>query len=121
YLSGGEPTVELATGSGRGGRNLHLVLSCLDRTLTRKLDSEYCFLSGGTDGEDGTVDVPGGYFDSADVLRLKQSDRDCRSAVLSGLERFDSYSVLSDLGLVMQKLDTYTNVCDLRVLLKSGR
>ena len=117
---GGETTVALCDGPGQGGRNQHLVLSALDAIMNYQLDpkSEFCLLSGGTDGEDGNVSVAGARFDSRWIDSLSDSQRATFLEELkSSLKRCDSHSFLRKYGLLFEVPKTHTNVCDLRTLL----
>jgi len=113
-ISGGEPTVKLGASPGRGGRSQHVALSGLSYldTCVDTLDADYCFLSGGTDGEDGNVPVAGAWFDS--------STKYDGALLLASLASFDSYSFWEDVGTLIRVPPTRTNVCDLRVILTSS-
>ena len=71
FISGGEPTVKLPANSGRGGRNQHLILSAIDELMLGIAPSgEFCLLSGGTDGEDGSTTAAGALFDHLQFKHL---------------------------------------------------
>jgi glycerate 2-kinase len=111
-LSGGETTVTLGPGHGKGGRNQELVLAMLVKLGERGMDGVVC-LSGGTDGEDGPTDAAGAVGD-AEVLR--------RAAVLglsaeAHLERHDAYPFFEATGGLVKTGLTGTNVMDVRVVL----
>src|SRR5262249_29260949 len=55
-LSGGETTVDLTHGHGKGGRNQEFALS-MSIALPRALVARATILAGGTDGEDGPTDA----------------------------------------------------------------
>src|SRR5262249_17970589 len=57
-LSGGETTVSLGPGHGKGGRNQEFVLALLAK-LGEAESEGVVVLSGGTDGEDGPTDAAG--------------------------------------------------------------
>ena len=120
-ISGGEPTVQLGSNPGDGGRNQHLVLAALKHLLESGTDAfeqgdfKFCLLSGGTDGEDGNVPVAGAFVDgSLDAGPLKQQ-------IDSALVAFDSYSFWKQHGRLIRVPPTRTNVCDLRVVLTAAR
>lgn len=119
-IAGGETTVSLPANPGRGGRNQHLVLSAINSLLSFQLNesSDYCLLSGGTDGEDGNVPVAGGWVDAAwvnqhDEIQKQELASQSDEALLKGR----SFDFLDDQSLVFQVAETNTNVCDLRISL----
>lgn len=118
FISGGEPTVDLPETPGQGGRNQHLVLAAIYHSLNndRELHEDFCFLSAGTDGEDGNVSVAGAFFDGE--LIKKVIDAGAQKQVQTLLESYDSHTMLSKLGCIFDAIPTRTNVCDLRVVLR---
>ena len=119
-IMGGESTVAVCDDPGRGGRNQHLVLSAIASILENQPGPglEYSVLSGGTDGEDGNVAVAGAGFDSSWVKSLGGSRRtDLLDKARSSLSQFDSHCFLSREGLLLDVPRTFTNVCDLRIVL----
>src|SRR5262245_45610733 len=62
FVGGGETTVSLPSGHGKGGRNQEFALAVL-ATLGAEGLRGACFLSGGTDGEDGPTDAAGAFVD----------------------------------------------------------
>ncbi len=119
-ISGGETTVSLSANPGKGGRNQHLVLSAINSLLSFQLNesSDYCLLSGGTDGEDGNVPVAGGWVD-ADWVNQHDENRKQELGIQSeeALKECRSFDFLDDQSLVFQVAETNTNVCDLRISL----
>lgn len=129
-IQGGESTVKLCEDPGDGGRNQHLILSALGALVGIESPDEpahnfinnsglrYCLLSGGTDGEDGTVPVAGAIIDHSDVTNAASSKNDIRLAIQS----CNSYQFLKANNCLLTPRKTWTNVCDLRILLteKSG-
>jgi len=111
-LSGGETTVSLGEGHGKGGRNQELVLAALHQLGPAGLD-DMVFLSGGTDGEDGPTDAAGAFGD-AEMLRMA-APRNLNPADF--LARHDSYHFFKPLGGLITTGLTDTNVADLRVIL----
>ena len=111
-LCGGETTVTLPAGHGRGGRNQEFVLAAVEKLGDVGL-RDSVVLSGGTDGEDGPTDAAGAIADSATLA----------SASALGLEpakylaRHDAYSFFEATGDLFRTGLTGTNVMDLRVLL----
>jgi hydroxypyruvate reductase/glycerate 2-kinase len=111
-LSGGETTVALCPGHGRGGRNQEFVLAMLAK-LGREGMKDIVVLSGGTDGEDGPTDAAGASADETSVARA-------RALGLSPeefLARNDAYSFFAATGDLLQTGLTETNVMDVRVVL----
>ncbi|MBM4153523.1 MAG: DUF4147 domain-containing protein [Lentisphaerae bacterium] len=113
-LGGGETTVTLR-GGGTGGRNQEMALAFLagladaDPALARRL----CFLSAGTDGNDGPTDAAGAFAD-LDLLAAAG-----RASLVPGdaLAANDSYRFFDAVGGLLRTGPTGTNVCDLQVLL----
>jgi len=123
HISGGEPTVQLAEKPGVGGRNQQLVLAALGQFLSRCHQSQtnflnetqpakFCFLSAGTDGEDGPTSLAGGWFD-AKVARAAAKRNDLQTC----LESNNTTPFLESIGGTLKTGPTQTNVGDLRILL----
>ena len=93
FVSGGEPTVELADASirGLGGRNQQLVLAAYRRLCESQLSEQdwrrIVVLSGGTDGEDGPTDAAGAWIDYKVHDRIVELGLD----VNDSLRRNDAY------------------------------
>jgi glycerate-2-kinase len=117
-ITGGEPTVKLASSAirGTGGRNQQLVLAAYkwlrDEGLPDDLWSRLCILAGGTDGEDGPTDVAGAWLDEQIHHRAMEMNLD----VGDFLRRCDSYDFFRRVGGLLKTGPTGTNVCDLRVV-----
>lgn len=107
-LIGGETTVSLGEGSGKGGRNQEFVLA-----LLAKLGSEgmhgVTVLSGGTDGEDGPTDAAGAIADKMTFTRGLSVDEQLRN--------HDAYPFFDATGDLIRTGLTGTNVMDVRVVL----
>jgi hydroxypyruvate reductase/glycerate 2-kinase len=111
-LSGGETTVTLGPGHGRGGRNQEFVLSAavyLGAAGLRRI----VVLSGGTDGEDGPTDAAGALADETTLECAARHGLDPAAY----LERHDAYSFFEATGDLLKTGLTQTNVMDVRVLL----
>ena len=122
WISGGEPTVQLAplAQRGRGGRNQQLILAALDDQLRQFTEQEtavpwqgMALLSGGTDGEDGPTDAAGAFLDQQVAELARQQGLHPQSY----LDRNDAYSFFDAVQALVKTGPTHTNVCDLRVLL----
>jgi hydroxypyruvate reductase len=127
-ITGGEPTVRLATAEvrGKGGRNQQLVLAALIELLNAECGTQrvpgsaelwegsarFCLLSAGTDGEDGPTDAAGAMIDGDLIARLRTSQLDPADY----LRRNDAYSLFDQLGGLIKTGPTHTNVCDVRVV-----
>lgn len=108
-IAGGETVVRIK-GSGKGGRNQELALSCaqgiegLENTL---------FFSLGSDGTDGPTDAAGGIVDGDTAGHLRETGVPLEIY----LDNNDSYHALSETGGLIMTGSTGTNVNDLMVLL----
>jgi hydroxypyruvate reductase/glycerate 2-kinase len=111
-LSGGETTVTLTEGHGRGGRNQELVLAAADRLGAVGL-SGVVVLSGGTDGEDGPTDAAGAVADEETLRRAAALGLQPSAFLL----RHDAYSFFDAIGGLLRTGLTQTNVMDVRVIL----
>jgi glycerate 2-kinase len=116
-ITGGEPTVKLASPEirGKGGRNQQLVLAALlemRRAECGMGNAAFALLSGGTDGEDGPTDAAGAIVDSDFLARVRQSNLDPDDF----LRRSDAYTFFEHLGGLIKTGPTHTNVCDVRVV-----
>lgn len=112
FLTGGETTVTLR-GSGRGGRNQEMALAFAMSAEEQKLDGKWIFLSGGSDGIDGTSPAAGGIVDAKTPLRI----RTMRLSPEELLEDNNSYCALKAAGDLLLTGATGTNVADLQILL----
>ncbi len=111
-LSGGETTVTLGPGHGKGGRNQEFVLALLCK-LGKKGSGGVVVLSGGTDGEDGPTDAAGAL---ADADTLERAEAQGLSAQ-EHLDRHDAYGFFEATGDLVKTGLTQTNVMDVRVVL----
>jgi hydroxypyruvate reductase/glycerate 2-kinase len=111
-LSGGETTVTLGEGHGRGGRNQEFVLAAALHLGVAGLHN-VVVLSGGTDGEDGPTDAAGALADEATLTRAAQQGLDPAAY----LERHDAYTFFEATGDLLKTGLTLTNVMDVRVIL----
>jgi hydroxypyruvate reductase/glycerate 2-kinase len=111
-LSGGETTVTLGEGHGKGGRNQELVLATITKLGAAAL-ANVVVLSGGTDGEDGPTDAAGAVGDAETLQRAAALGLD-PSAFLA---RHDAYAFFEKTGGLLKTGMTQTNVMDVRVIL----
>jgi hydroxypyruvate reductase/glycerate 2-kinase len=111
-LLGGETTVTLAPGHGRGGRNQEFALAALARLGAAELRG-LVVLSGGTDGEDGPTDAAGAVADEVVNSEATWSGFSPREF----LARHDAYPFFDRTGGLLRTGLTDTNVMDVRVVL----
>ena len=114
-ISLGEPVVEPGEGAGQGGRNQHAILQTSQTMLELATENEFCFLSAGTDGEDGNTPVAGALLTRSMLQRLSLVGK----TIEKHLAAFDSHPFLADHDMLFESGTTATNVADLRVLLRS--
>jgi hydroxypyruvate reductase/glycerate 2-kinase len=111
-LVGGETTVALGDGSGKGGRNQEFVLATAAKLGVERMKG-VCVLSGGTDGEDGPTDAAGAVATVETLHRAAELGLDPRVF----LDRHDSYHFFDPVGGLIRTGLTDTNVMDVRVIL----
>ena len=109
---GGETTVEVL-GNGIGGRNQELALRVADKLHSEKLRGRWCFLSGGTDGQDGPTKAAGGIVDQDTILRLNYNN----ICIKNYLDNNDSNNALKVAEDLLITGSTGTNVADLQLFL----
>ncbi|MBI5480175.1 MAG: hypothetical protein HY906_15015 [Deltaproteobacteria bacterium] len=107
-IGGGEPTVSLPRGAGRGGRSQHLAL-----LLARALQGTGAsFLAAGSDGTDGPTDAAGAVVTGAtwDAARARGLGPE------AALARFDTHALHAALATLVETGPTGTNLLDLHLL-----
>ena len=108
-LSGGETTVTLRAGGGRGGRNSEFALS-----LGQDIEGlAVTALAADTDGIDGSEDNAGAFADGATWARLRAAGRDPARMLAAN----DAWSAFDALGDLFVTGPTGTNVNDFRAIL----
>ncbi|WP_394690500.1 glycerate kinase [Hoeflea sp.] len=109
-VSGGETTVTVTHGDGRGGRNCEYLLA-----LTIGLDghADICALACDTDGIDGSEDNAGALADPETLSRIRAAGLD-PEAELSRNNSWTAFRAVDDLVITGP---TRTNVNDLRLIL----
>lgn len=114
WISGGEPTVQLPSQPGKGGRNQQLCLELVrDLQLPEDFEAEFAFVSGGTDGEDGPTDAAGAYLDRTTWTKMTELGLSADPY----LESANAYKFFAQTEQLLITGATGTNVCDLRVAL----
>ena len=114
-LSGGETTVTLMEGHGKGGRNQEFVLAAALKLGVDGLHNTVV-LSGGTDGEDGPTDAAGAIADASTLERSENLGLSPAAFLL----RNDAYHFFEATGDLLKTGLTQTNVMDVRVILVTG-
>jgi len=109
-LSGGETTVTVRPGAGRGGRATEFLLGC---AIALQGEAGVSVLAADTDGIDGVEDNAGAIVTSSTLARaaalgLKAQDF---------LDRNDAYGFFEALGDLVVTGPTFTNVNDFRAVL----
>ncbi len=112
-ILGGETTVTLR-GTGKGGRNQEMALAfaCGLHKLC-PYSTNIFFFSAGTDGTDGPTDAAGAYVTPGLMEKMKGISTEA----LRHLENNDAYQFFSQQELLFKTGPTYTNVCDIQILM----
>lgn len=109
-LSGGETTVTITDGYGKGGRNSEFLLSlALGIEGVAGIDA----LAADTDGIDGSEDNAGAFADGGTAGRVRRAAGDPRGY----LARHDAWSAFAAAGDLFVPGPTGTNVNDIRTML----
>jgi glycerate 2-kinase len=109
-VAGGETTVTVGRGAGRGGRNQELALAVASLLAGRP---GWALLCAGTDGIDGPTPAAGAFADGTSARRAKRAGR----SVDEALRRHDVYPLLAATGDLFSPGATGTNVADLSLAL----
>lgn len=115
-LFGGETTVALTEGSGRGGRCQELALAAALAMETLGAHG-LTILAAGTDGRDGPTDAAGAVVDSKTPDRIRGAGLD----PVGHLEHHDTYPALDAAGCLLRTGPTGTNVGDVVVAIRAVR
>jgi glycerate 2-kinase len=111
-LIGGETTIKLPEGAGKGGRNQHY--AAVSMLAMAEYPGQWIVASVGTDGSDFLPDVAGAIVDqsSLEIARAKGLD------IKAYIERYDSNTLLDSIGnSLIVTGNTGTNVGDIVVYL----
>jgi len=111
-LLGGETTVTV-TGSGRGGRNQHFSLLCLQALMDC---CPYEIIAAGTDGIDGNSDAAGAIISDKLYTKTKEQGID----LLPFIQNFDSNTLFEQLEATIKTGYTGTNVTDILIAYKGN-
>jgi len=109
FITSGETTVTVR-GSGTGGRNQELILSCVDGIAGKDM----VIASFATDGIDGNSDVAGALADGFTLPRALKKRLDHSRF----LEQNNSYVFFQELGDTLRTGLTGTNVMDIQILIR---
>lgn len=104
---GGETTVALGKGAGKGGRCQQLALAAAE--MLDVSPNAVTILAAGTDGRDGPTDAAGAVVDCATWGAIASAGVDPSAA----LARHDSYTALNAVGALLRTGHTGTNVGDI--------
>lgn len=118
-VSGGEPTLQLApiAQRGIGGRNQQIAIEALQKwSLRYPINSncpEFCFLSAGTDGEDGLSQAAGGFCNRQTLHSIREQKLNLENHIrCNNAER-----LLRVTDSLFWTGNTHTNICDIRVFI----
>jgi len=113
FISGGETTVTIK-GEGKGGRNQEMALAfaCELNRIQPGARNVY-FLSAGTDGSDGPTDAAGAFV----TPELMEEMKNIAATAEAHLAQNDSYTFFAKTSCLFKTGPTYTNVCDIQILL----
>lgn len=111
-IAGGETTVTIR-GKGKGGRNQEMALAfAIELHRIYPGSSNIFFLSAGTDGSDGPTDAAGAFVKPALMEKMKAISAQAAACLTEN----DSYHFFRDTGDLFKTGPTYTNVCDIEIL-----
>ncbi|MCP4294265.1 MAG: glycerate kinase [Proteobacteria bacterium] len=114
-LCGGESTVQIR-GMGKGGRNQEMALAILlEMASDERSAKDICFLSAGTDGNDGPTDAAGAFA----TLDLLLAARRKGVGINEHLNNNDSYHFFASIDGLFKTGPTNTNVCDIQAIIIS--
>jgi len=108
-ISGGETTVTINDGVGKGGRNQEFALAA---AIDAAGLEDILILSVGTDGSDGPTDAAGAMADGTTIARAHLTASEA-------LSNHDAYPFFEDTGDLVITGSTGTNVMDLHLILVS--
>jgi len=109
-IAGGETTVDVGGGAGKGGRNQEAALAA---ALTMDGAEGVAVMALATDGVDGPTDAAGAVVNAQTCKRARAMGPD----PVDALRRHDSHTILDRLGCLIRTGPTGTNVNDVVVAL----
>ena len=112
-IAGGETTVTIR-GKGTGGRNQEMALAfAIELHRITPGFPNIFFLSAGTDGSDGSTDAAGAFVTPALMEKMKAISAQAAACLMEN----DAYHFFQDTGDLFKTGPTYTNVCDIQILM----
>jgi glycerate-2-kinase len=112
-IAGGETTVTIR-GKGKGGRNQEMALAfAVELHKILPSSSNIFFLSAGTDGSDGPTNAAGAFVTPALMEKMKTVSAQAAACLAEN----DSYHFFGDTENLFKTGPTYTNVCDIQILM----
>ena len=128
-ISAGETTVTV-TGNGKGGRNQELALSTAisldvlenaDKNISStKPETSFCFLSAGTDGQDGPTDAAGAFVNEDSISEAKSQGLN-PERFLANNGSYDFFAEFNEGRNLFKTGLTGTNVMDIQILIVEKR
>jgi hydroxypyruvate reductase len=112
-IAGGETTVTIR-GKGKGGRCQEMALAfAIDLHRIYPGARNIFFLSAGTDGNDGPTDAAGAIVTPEFMEKMNQTSVQAAACLADN----DAYHFFRDTGRLFMTGPTYTNVCDIQILI----
>jgi hydroxypyruvate reductase len=112
-IAGGETTVTIR-GKGKGGRNQEMALAyAIELHRITPGSPNFFFLSAGTDGSDGPTDAAGAFVTPELMEKMKAISAQAEKSLTEN----DAYNFFSNTGNLFKTGPTYTNVCDIQILM----
>jgi hydroxypyruvate reductase len=108
-VTGGETTVQLGTGCGKGGRAQEMGVAFASAMHELAPNRRWAALIAGTDGRDGPTDAAGALITSEHELDIK--------AALAALAAHDSHPFLDNCKALLRVAPTGTNLGDMAIFI----
>lgn len=106
---GGESVIHV-TGTGKGGRNQHVLLSLMIMLKQTEIKKKFTIICAGTDGSDGPTDATGAMISDDALSQITLEE------MVSYKKSFDSYTFFEKYHGLIKTGPTQTNVMDLVVV-----
>ena len=108
-VTGGETTVQLGTGGGKGGRAQEMGVAFASAMHELAPNRRWAALIAGTDGRDGPTDAAGALITSENEFEIK--------AALAALAAHDSHPFLDNCKALLRVAPTGTNLGDMAIFI----